>query len=96
MNCIIIPDKEMNDYITRYGKNLTFVWCEQYTTLVDFVNGKRYPECDVYDAIVPHFINIYGDDEAKQTVGRAIVHHNLVGATQIYHDTSRKVYIITY
>lgn len=96
MNCMIIPDKEMNDYITRYGKNLTFVLCEQYTTLVDFVNGKCYPECDVYDAIVPHFIAEYGDDEAKQIVGHAIAHNNLVGATQIYHDTSRKVYIITY
>lgn len=96
MHCMIIPDKEMNDYITGYGKNVTFVWCEQYTTLVDFVNGKRYPECDVYDAIVPHFIAKYGDDEAKQIVGNAIIHNNLVGATQIYHDTSRKVYIITY
>ena len=96
MNCIIIPDKEMNDYITRYGKNLTFVWCEQYTTLVDFVNGKRYPERDVYDAIVPHFINIYGDDEAKKIVGDAVLHNILAEVTQIYHDTSRKVYIITY
>lgn len=96
MNCMIIPDKEMNDYITRYGKNVTFVWCEQYTTLVDFVSGKRYPERDVYDAIVPHFIAKYGDDEAKQIIGNAILHDNLTEATQIYHDTSRKVYIITY
>lgn len=96
MHCIIIPDKEMNAYITKLNPNFTFVWCEQYTTLVDFVNGKRYPERDVYDAIVPHFIRIYGDDEAKKTVGNAILHDNLVGATQIYHDTSRKVYIITY
>ena len=96
MNCIIIPDNEMNSYITKLNPNFVFVWCEQYTTLVDFENGKRYPECDVYDAIVPYFIAKYGDDEAKQTVGNAIVHHNLVGATQIYHDTSRKVYIITY
>ena len=96
MNCIIIPDKEMNDYITRYGKNLTFVWCEQYTTIVDFVNGKRYPERDVYDAIVPHFIAAYGDEEAKKIVSKAVLYDNLTEATQIYHDTSRKVYIITY
>lgn len=97
MHCMIIPDKEMNDYITRYGgKDITFVWCEQYTTLVDFVNGKRYPEHDVYDAIVPHFSRLHGDDETKKIIGNAILHDNLTEATQIYHDASRKVYIITY
>lgn len=96
MNCIIIPDKEMNDYITKLNPNLTFVWCEKYTTLVDFVNGKRYPERDVYDAIVPHFSRLYGDDETKKIIGNAVLHDNLTEATQIYHDTSRKVYIITY
>lgn len=96
MNCIIIPDKEMNSYITKLNPNFVFVWCEQYTTLVDFVNGKRVSERDVYDAIVPHFILAYGDEEAKQIVSKAILYDNLTEVTQIYHDTSRKVYIITY
>lgn len=96
MNCIIIPDKEMNSYITKLNPNFVFVWCEQYTTLVDFVNGERVPVCDTYDAIVPHFIAAYGDEEAKQIVSKAILYDNLTKATQIYHDTSRKVYIITY
>ena len=96
MHCIIIPDKEMNAYISKLNPNFTFVWCEQYTTIVDFVNGKRYPERDVYDAIVPHFIVAYGDEEAKQIISKAILYDNLTEATQIYHDTSRKVYIITY
>lgn len=96
MNCIIIPDEEMNSYITKLNPNFVFVWCEQYTTLVDFVNGKRVPVRDTYDAIVPHFILAYGDDEAKKIVGDAVLHNNLAEATQIYHDTSRKVYIITY
>lgn len=96
MNCIIIPDKEMNAYITKLNPNFVFVWRKQYATLVDFVNGKRVSVHDTYDAIVPHFILAYGDDEAKKTVGDAVLHNNLVEATQIYHDTRRKVYIITY
>lgn len=96
MNCIIIPDKEMNAYVTRLNPNFTFVWCEQYTTIVNFVDGERLSVYDTYDAIVPHFIIAYGDDEAKKIVGDAVLHDNLTEATQIYHDTSRKVYIIAY
>lgn len=97
MNCIIIPDKEMNSYITKLNPNFVFVWCEQYTTIVDFVNGKRYPIRDTYEAIIPHFIAAYGDDEAKKTIADAVFeHHNLPEVAQIYHDISRKVYIITY
>lgn len=96
MNCIVIPDKEMNSYITKFNPNFVFVWCEQYATLVDSVNGKRVPVRDTYDAIVLHFILAYGDDEAKKTVGDAVLHNILTEVAQIYHDTSRKVYIITY
>lgn len=97
MNCIIIPDKEMNAFISRLNPNFTFVWCEQYATIVDFVNGKRYPVKDTYETIIHHFIAAYGDDEAKKTVADAVFeNHNLPEVAQIYHDTSRKVYIITY
>ena len=52
---------------------------------------------DTYETIIPHFIAAYGDDEAKKTVADAVFeNHNLPEVAQIYHDTSRKVYIITY
>lgn len=97
MNCIIIPDKEMNSYITKLNPNFVFVWCEQYAELVDFVNGERIPARYTYETIIPHFIAAYGNDEAKKTISDALFErHNLLEVAQIYHDTSRKVYIITY
>ena len=86
MKCILISDKEMQDYLKHFnesnGSNYSFVWCPEYCNLVDFTNHHRLD---------------YNNIELKAVINLAIEEGTpLSDVCGLYHDTSRKTYILTW
>ena len=99
MKCILISDKEMQDYLKHFnesnGSNYSFIWCPEYCNLVDFTNHHRLDYNNSLQAILYEFK--YDNIELKAVINLAIEEGTpLSDVCGLYHDTSRKTYILTW
>ena len=104
-NCLIIQEKQMNDIVKQINENtqhdFTFVWCPEYCNLVDFnTNGeiKRLNYKNSLMIILNYLDDIIDDDDFKNTFVKN--NENVISvypdSTELYHDSSRKIYILTW
>lgn len=95
-NCYIVSDRYVNTFLNEYNKNhdsdFTFVWSTDYVQLVDFQNKVRKSQDDTLNFF---FINFcHTPSMSKLVNGKRC--SKLSECFNLYHDSSRKVYILVW
>lgn len=95
-NCYIVSDGYVNKILKEYNKNynsdFTFVWSTDYVQLVDFQNNVRKNEDDTLNFF---FINFCNTPSMLKLVSDKKC-SKLSECFSLYHDSSRKVYILVW
>lgn len=95
-NCYIVPDGYVNIILKEYNKHhdsdFTFIWSTDYVQLVDFQNKVRKSQDDTLNFF---FINVCNSPSMLKLIQDKRC-SKLSECFNLYHDSSRKVYILVW